>query len=119
MAAIAPRAGLVAGVPVTAGIAVSIQIMAPAISVWRRAGSKGRRAWPEPARLPRSNQSAAQPSRATCGHVAAGSDCQVMAIRAAHITPQKQPRPGPLAVLTPPVRAAAAPLPDLRPRRPR
>ncbi len=43
MGAIAPRAGPAGGIPVTAGIAASIQIMAPAITVWRRAGRLGRR----------------------------------------------------------------------------
>src|SRR5215469_10508761 len=75
MGAIAPRAAPVACGPVSAGIAVSIHVMAPAISVWNRAGRPGRRPRPEPARLVSPNQSAAQPNRATCSHIAAaGSD---------------------------------------------
>ena len=42
MGAIAPRAAPVVVISVTAGIAVSIQIMAPAIRVWKRAGGLGR-----------------------------------------------------------------------------
>src|SRR5262245_66190426 len=89
MDAIAPRAAPVACLPVAAGIVVSIQIMPPAISVWNRAGRLGRQPRPEPARLVSPNQSAAHPNKAACSHVAAGSDRQIIAIRAAHIAPQK------------------------------
>ncbi len=88
--AIAARADPAGGIPVTAGIAVSIQVIAPAISAWRRAGRPGRRARPEPGRLASPDQSAVHPNRAACSHVAAaGSDRQVMAIRAGHIAAQK------------------------------
>ena len=90
MDAIAPRAATVACLPVAAGIVVSIQIMPPAISVWNRAGRLGRQPRPEPARLVSPNQSAAHPNKAACSNVpAAGSDRQIIAIRAAHIAPQK------------------------------
>jgi len=90
MDAIAPRAAPAGCLPVAAGFVVSIQIMPPAISVWDRAGRLGRQPRPEPARLLSPNQSAAHPNKAACGHVAAaGSDRQIIAIRAAHIAPQK------------------------------
>jgi hypothetical protein len=44
--AIAPRADPGDVMPVMAGIAVSIQIMVPAISAYRRAGRPGRRTRP-------------------------------------------------------------------------
>jgi hypothetical protein len=87
MDTIVPRAGRI---PAAAGIAVSIQIMAPAIGVWRRAGRPGRRPRPKRAGLASVSRSAAHPNKATWSHaVAAGSDRQVMAIRAAHIVAQK------------------------------
>jgi hypothetical protein len=101
--AIAPPAAPAAGMPVSAGIAVSIHIMAPAISVWKGqagwAASPGRsqRGWSGP------NQSAAHTNRATCSRVAAaGSDRQVIAIRAAHIALQKTFETVLRAALTPP-----------------
>jgi hypothetical protein len=51
MGAIALRAAPAAGMPVPTGIAVSIHIMAPAISVWKRPGWLGLWAWPRPAGL--------------------------------------------------------------------
>src|SRR5258708_38598444 len=65
MAAIASRAGPV-GVLGTAGIAVSIQIMAPPISAGRTAGRLRRRTPPDPTIPASPNQSAALPSRAAC-----------------------------------------------------
>src|SRR5215468_11369226 len=62
--------------------------------VWKPAGRLGRQPRPEPARLVTPNHSPAHPNGATCRHVAAaGSDRQVIAIRAAHIALQRQPRP--------------------------
>jgi len=109
MDAIAPRAAPVACLPVAAGIVVSIQIMPPAISVWNRAGRLGRQPRPEPARLVSPNQSAAHPNKAACSHVAAaGSDRQIIAIRAAHIAPQKTAETHSASCADSPGRATAA-----------
>src|SRR5437868_3751302 len=102
MTAIAPRAGPAGGIPVLAGIAVSIQIMALAISMCSAAGRPGRRVRPGPARPSSADHSAAQPNTAAWAHAAAaGSDRQVMAVRAAHITTQDTTGTGPAASAAP------------------
>lgn len=87
----------------------------PAISVCRTAGGPRRRARPVPAGLASQDQSAAQPNTGVWAHaVAAGSDHQVMAIRAAQIAAQNTAGTRPAASA-----ASAGPRPAPRRRRPR
>jgi len=111
MDAITPRADPAGRIPATAGIAVSIQIMAPAISVCRTAGRPGRRTRPEPARLTSPNQSAAHPNTNAWTHAATAG----LTVRSWRSEPRTSPRrtrpePGPPRPPRPQGRAAAAPL---------